>query len=273
MEFVKFNDGHQMPILGYGTYQTPPTVTAENVEKALAVGYRSIDTAQNYRNEAGVGQAVQSSNIDRDKLFITSKAQTDGYEVTKSGIDESLQRFGGDYFDLMIIHWPQPNSLETYRALEDAQKEGKIKSIGVSNFNSKQLDNLIANSIVKPVIDQIETHVFWQQKKMHEYLTKHDIVHESWGPLGENLGGQMMNLPEVKTIAKKYNVSPAQVLLRFLSQEKIVIIPKSTNIDHIKSNFDIFGFKLTADELESLEALDRKEAINGWPSAMRESAY
>ncbi|WP_334330108.1 aldo/keto reductase [Companilactobacillus sp. HBUAS59699] len=273
MEYVTFNDGNKMPILGYGTFQTPPLETEENVLKAIDIGYRSIDTAQVYGTESGVGSAITKSGIDRSDFFVTSKTQTQGYEDTKKGIDDSLKRFGQDYFDLMIIHWPTSESLETYRALEEAVKAGKIKSIGLSNFNSKQVDEVIRNSSIKPVIDQIETHLYWQQQKMSAYLKANNIVHESWAPLGENYGGEMMKQPDIQNLAKKYNVSPAQILLRFLTQQGIVTIPKSLNIDHIKSNFDIFGFKMTDEEIKSLQKFDTHKSIKDWPVSMRENAY
>ena len=273
MEYVTFNNGVKMPVLGYGTYQTPPAVTAVNVKKALNAGFRSIDTAQAYGNEAGVGQAIKDAGIARDQLFITSKAKADGYEETKQGIDASLQRFGGDYFDLMILHWPMPQSHESYRALEDAHKAGKIRTIGVSNFNAQQLDDLMADSTVKPVIDQIETHLYWQQQRMHAYLTRQGIIHESWAPLAETKGRELMNLPEIQTLAAKYGVSGAQVLIRFLTQQQIVAIPMSLNAAHIASNFDTFGFKLTDDEMADLRQFDQHHGINGWPTTMHEDQY
>ncbi|MFC6322635.1 aldo/keto reductase [Companilactobacillus baiquanensis] len=273
MEHVIFNNGVKMPVLGYGTFQTPPAVTEENVAKAIKIGYRSIDTAQVYGTERGVGSAIKNSKISRDQFFVTTKTQTDGYDETIKGLDDSLNRFGSDYFDLVIIHWPTNNSLETYRALEDAYQAGKVRAIGLSNFNSKQIDKLLANSHVKPVIDQIETHLFWQQEKMHPYLMDHDIVHESWAPLGENFGSEMMKLPEVRDLAGKYQVSSAQILLRWLTQQKIVTIPKSTNFDHIKSNFESLNFDLTTEEINSLRKFDRHHSIKDWPESMREDSY
>jgi len=178
MEFVTLNNGVKMPVLGYGTFQTPPEQTTANVTEALKVGYRSIDTAQVYGTEQGVGEAIKRSGLNRDEVFITSKTQTDGYSETIQGIDASLKRLDSDYFDLMIIHWPTANSLETYRALIDALKAGKTRAIGVSNFNSKQLDKLIENVNIVPALDQIETHLYWQQAKMRPYLQDYNIVLE-----------------------------------------------------------------------------------------------
>lgn len=273
MEFVTLNNGVKMPILGYGTFQTPPKATAENVEMALNAGYRSIDTAQVYGNEAGVGQALKQSRLARDQVFITSKTSTDGYAKTKQGIDMSLKRLGSDHFDLLIIHWPTPNSLDSYHALEDALAAGKTRAIGVSNFNAKELELLINNSHIVPAVDQIETHLYWQQTKMRAYLQQHNIVHEAWAPLAESLGAEMMQLPEVEALSSKYGVSPAQILLRFLTQQQIVAIPKSLNPEHMASNFDIFGFNLTSEEVDSLTKFDRHRSIKDWPINMRENAY
>lgn len=273
MEYVTLNNGVEMPILGYGTFQTPPKVTEENVATALETGYRSIDTAQVYKTEAGVGAAIKNSSLMREDVFVTSKTQTKGYQETLEGIDQSLERFGHDYIDLMLIHWPNSASLETYRALEDALKAGKLRAIGLSNFNAAQIDTVLANSTVVPAIDQIETHLYWQQQKMHPYLAAHNIVHEAWAPLGEKFGGEMMQLPEIQALATKYNVSPAQILLRFLTQQGIVTIPKSLNASHVASNFDSFGFKMTDEEIASLEKFDRHKSIKDWPQSMREENY
>jgi len=273
MEHVTFNNGVRMPVLGYGTFQTPPEMAEEAVTKAINIGYRSIDTAQVYGTEPGVGAAIANSQLGRDKFFVTTKTQTDGYAATKQGLEDSLQRLGSDYVDLVIIHWPTANSLDTYRALEDAYKDGKIRAIGLSNFNSAQIDQLMANTHIKPVIDQIETHLFWQQAKMHPYLLQNDIVHEAWAPLGESFGREMMGLPTVTALADKYHVSPAQILLRWLTQQGIVTIPKSTNIDHIKSNFDSTNFNLASAEIDSLRQFDRHHSIKDWPQSMREDSY
>jgi len=273
MENITFNNGVTMPVLGYGTFQTPPAITEENVAKAIQIGYRSIDTAQVYGTEAGVGAAIAHSDLARDQFFVTTKTQTDGYAAPVQGLDASLQRFGHDYFDLVIIHWPTANSLGTYHALEEAYQAGKVRAIGLSNFNSAQIDHLLANTQVKPVIDQIETHLFWQQAKMHPYLLDHDIVHESWAPLGENFGREMMILPAVTALAEKYHVAPAQVLLRWLTQQGIVTIPKSTNLAHIQSNFDATTFTLTQAEIDSLRQFDRHHSIKDWPQSMREDVY
>lgn len=273
METITLNNQVNMPILGYGTFQTPLDVTAQNVEKAINAGYRSIDTAQIYGNEAGVGTAITNTSVPRSDLFITTKTQTDGYNRTLQGIDNSLSQLKTDYVDLLLIHWPTTNSLETYRALETALKAGKARAIGLSNFNPNQIDLVLQNSTVKPAIDQIETHLYWQQSKLRPYLAAHQIVHESWAPFGEQYAAEMMSLPVVTALADKYAVTSAQVLLRALTQQKIVVIPKSTNDQHLRENIDSFGFTLTAAELASLAPLDKHQSIKDWPTSMRESNY
>ncbi len=183
MEYIEFNNGIKMPLLGFGTYRIAPYATQQAVSKAIKIGYQSIDTAQLYGNEAGVGKAINESSYSRDHFFITSKVKTSGYRATRQSIDLSLQRAGLDYFDLMLIHWPMGKDLDTYRALEEAYQAGKLRSIGVSNFNHQQINELLANFATTPVVDQIETSVYLQQQKMHRYLEEHYIIHESWSPL------------------------------------------------------------------------------------------
>lgn len=267
VDIFKLNNNVEIPAVGFGTYMMAPAITEENVTLALQSGYRLIDTAQNYGNEREVGAAVNKSGISRDKIFVTSKTQTTGYNSTKRGIDQSLSEASLDYFDLMIIHWPNSASLDTYRALEDAYKEGKLRAIGLSNFNHLEVNEILKHATVKPVLDQIETHLYNQQKKMHKYLTDHNILHESWSPLGEGSSDMLIN-PVVKEISQAHNVSTAQVLLRFLNQENILVIPKSTNLQHIKSNIDIFDFELTNTEIKQLQNLDQGRSMSGWPASM-----
>ena len=243
MKTVKLNNGLEMPMIGFGTYQITPNTTLLNVAKALRLGYRMIDTAQYYGNEEGVGEAIKESGLDRGQPFVTTKVQTSGYEETKKGLDGSLLDFNQDYFDFVLIHWPMGNDLETYRALEDAYQEGKICAIGLSNFNELQVQEIIDHSSIKPVVDQIETHILWQQQRMHDYLTANNIVHESYAPLGEGNPG-FLDIPILKEIGDKYQKTPAQVTLRYLIQCGIVVIPKSLNTKHMEENIDIFDFEL-----------------------------
>lgn len=272
MKTVKLNNGLEMPMIGFGTYQITPNTTLLNVAKALRLGYRMIDTAQYYGNEEGVGEAIKESGLDREQLFVTTKVQTSGYEETKKGLDGSLLDFNQDYFDLVLIHWPMGNDLETYRALEDAYQEGKIRAIGLSNFNELQVQEIIDHSSIKPVVDQIETHILWQQQRMHDYLTANNIVHESYAPLGEGNPG-FLDIPILKEIGDKYQKTPAQVTLRYLIQCGIVIIPKSLNTKHIEENIDIFDFELNGEEMAKLRDLDAKKSIDSWPATMQENNY
>lgn len=272
METVELNNGVVMPMLGYGTYQLDPRLTRDNVLQALRTGYRLIDTAQYYGNEAEVGEALRESGLSRNQVFVTTKVQTSGYDETKAGLDESLRRFNNDYFDLVIIHWPTGNDLETYRALEDAYYDGKVRAICLSNFNAAQVQQIIDGSNVVPMIDQIETHLRWQQKRMHTYLTSRGIIHESYAPLGEGQSG-FLDIPELVTIAKKYHKTPAQVTLRFLMQEGIVVIPKTLNRQHMADNLAAANFKLYNGDIRVLEGLDEQYSIDGWPEAMQEENY
>lgn len=269
MEYLTMNSGRQVPVLGFGTYEIPPQATEAAVLSALKAGYRSIDTAQYYNNEAGVGAAVRKSGLSRSAVFITTKASTTGYEATMRGIDQSLQAAGLDYFDLMIIHWPMGDSLGTYRALETAMRAGKLKQIGLSNFNIRQTKEILTNFATIPAVDQIETHLFLQQGKMHRFLTTNHIIHEAWSPLIE--GPRVLSQqPVIQALSHKYDKTPVQIVLRFLTQNQIMTIPRSVNPVHIQQNFDIFDFKLTNDELTQIMQLDRRQSAVGWPSAMAE---
>ena len=272
MDYFELNNGVKVPALGFGTYQMPAYITEQNVAKAIELGYRSIDTAQNYGNEAEVGAAVNNSDVPRDQLFITSKTQTSGYKSTLRGINDSLQSAKLDYFDLMIIHWPTVDNLGTYKALEDAYKAGKLRAIGVSNFNSSKVQNLIDHAEIKPMVDQIETHVYWQEDKMHNFLTKNNILHESWAPLGEGMSS-VLNEPTLTEIAFNHQKSTAQVILRFLTQQHIMVIPKSTNPEHIAENLDVFDFELSDEEIAKIKILDQGHSDINWPSSMGQESY
>lgn len=272
MKEVKLNNGIIMPAVGYGTYQTAPAETTKNVLLALQTGYRLIDTAQYYGNEAEVGEALTESGLARDQVFVTTKVQTSGYAATKAGLDESLRRFNHDYFDLVIIHWPTGNDDETYRALEDAYQDGKVRAIGLSNFNASQVQAIIDGATVAPAIDQIETHLLWQQKRMHAYLTSRGMVHESYAPLGENQPG-FLDQPVLQKVAARYHRTPAQVTLRFLNQEGIVVIPKTLDPQHMADNLAIFDFTLAPADVRLLESLDKRQAIVGWPATIQEDQY
>ncbi len=265
MEYITLSNGLKMPKLGYGTYLSN---TVENVQTALKTGYRLIDTAQWYENESEVGKAIRLSGIPRSEIFITSKTCTEDYKNTLKGIDESLKRLQTNYIDLMIIHWPMGDPIEIYKALETAYKQGKLKAIGLSNFNSAQCTEIMRNCEIKPMINQIETHIYMQEKKIHKFLTSNNIVHESYSPFAVGKLNTFKD-KQVKIIADKYKKTTAQVMLRFLVQENIVVIPKSSKDERIKENFNIFDFKLTDEEINIMRKLDRRQSSNGWPSSMK----
>ena len=264
MEYILLNNNVKMPILGFGTYQTNSELDVLN---ALKIGYRLIDTAQWYNNEKEVGNAIKKSNIPRKEIFITSKTITNGYNETLEGINKSLEKLQTDYIDLMIIHWPQGNDIETYKALEKCYKEGKLKAIGLSNFNEQECLEIINNCEIIPAVNQIETHIYWQQKRMHKFLKKYGIHHESYSPFGEGFNN-IFNDETITNISQKYNKTNAQIMLRFLIEENIIVIPKSSKTERMNENIDIFNFKLTKEEIEKIRKLDIKKSCSNWPSSM-----
>jgi diketogulonate reductase-like aldo/keto reductase len=261
MEFITLNNGVKMPKLGYGVYQTPPEDTERCVLDAIEVGYRSIDTAQAYGNEEGVGNAIAKCGIPREELFITTKVwiTNAGYEKAKASIEESLKNLQTDYIDLMLIHQPFSDYYGTYRAMEEACKEGKIRAIGVSNFYPDRLIDLCSFAEVIPAVNQVETHVFQQQKKAHEIMSKYGVQHESWGPFAEGRKDFFTN-PIVTEIGKKYAKSAAQTALRYLMQSDVVVIPKSVHKERMIQNLDVFDFVLSKEDMEKIAALDESNS-------------
>lgn len=262
MEYVTLNNGIKMPKLGYGVYQVDPSEAERCVLDAISVGYRSIDTAQAYANEEGVGNAVVKCGIPRDELFITTKVwiSNAGYDKAKASIEESLRKLQTDYIDLMLIHQPFGDYYGTYRAMEEAYKAGKIKAIGVSNFYPDRFIDIQHFAEIKPAVNQVETHVFQQQKNAKEYLKKYGAQIESWGPFAEGKNDYFNN-PVLKEIGAKHGKSAAQVALRFLLQSDVIVIPKSTHKERMEENFNVFDFTLTADEMVAIEALDGGESL------------
>lgn len=262
MEYVTLNNGVKMPILGYGVYQVSNAECERCVLDAVSVGYRSIDTAQAYGNEEAVGNAVKKCGIPRNELFITTKVwiSNGGYENSKKSLQESLKKLQSDYIDLVLIHQPFNDYYGTYRAMEEAYKEGRLRAIGVSNFYPDRLVDLCQFVDVKPAINQVETHVFQQQKKAHEYMEKYGVQHESWGPFAEGRKDFFTN-SVLAEIGKKYGKSTAQVALRFLIQSNVVVIPKSTHKDRMEQNFDVFDFTLTSEDMSAIQKLDEGESL------------
>lgn len=262
MEYVTLNNGIKMPQLGYGVYQVDAAETERCVLDAISVGYRSIDTAQAYGNEEGVGNAMEKCGVSRSELFITTKVwiSNAGYEKAKASIEDSLKKLKTDYIDLLLIHQPFNDYYGSYRAMEEAYKAGYVRAIGVSNFYPDRLIDLCQFVEVKPAINQVETHVFQQQTKAHEIMKKYDVQHESWGPFAEGRKDFFSN-PVLNEIGKKYKKSAAQVALRFLIQSDVVVIPKSTHKERMIQNFDVFGFALSAEDMAAIKALDEGESL------------
>ena len=262
MEYVTLNNGVKMPVLGYGVYQTPPEETERCVLDAIRIGYRSIDTAQAYGNEEGVGNALAKCGLPREEFFITTKVwiSNAGYEKAKASIEESLKKLQVSYIDLLLIHQPFGDYYGTYRAMEEAYKEGKVRAIGVSNFYPDRYIDIHHFAEIKPAVNQVETHVFQQQKLAKEYLKKNGTPIESWGPFAEGKNDYFNN-PVLKEIGASHGKSAAQVALRFLIQSGVVVIPKSTHKERMEENFNVFDFELTADEMAKVEALDGGESL------------
>ncbi|WP_330502184.1 aldo/keto reductase [Peribacillus frigoritolerans] len=268
-ETITLHNGVKMPQLGFGVFKVKNgNETVESVKKAVEVGYRAIDTAAIYENEEGVGQAIRECGVPREELFITSKVWNteQGYDTTLKAFEDSLNRLGLEYLDLYLIHWPGKDKyLETWRALEKLYKDGKVKSIGVSNFHIHHLENLLANSEVKPVVNQIELHPLLTQVEIRDYCAKHEIKIESWSPLGR---GNLLEEPTINHIAKKHGKSPAQVLIRWHLQHDLVVIPKSITPSRIKENAQLFDFSLSLNEMNQIDALNKNERFGSNPDEL-----
>lgn len=262
MEFTTLNNGIKMPMLGYGVYQVTNDECERCVRDALDVGYRSIDTAQAYGNEEAVGRGIKNSGVKRDDIFLTTKVwvSNGGYENAKKSIEESLKKLDTEYIDLLLIHQPFNDYYGTWRAMEEAYKVGYLRAIGVSNFYPDRLVDLCRFVEVTPAVNQVETHVFQQQKKAHEYMEKYGVQHESWGPFAEGRKDFFTN-PVLTEIGAKYGKSAAQAALRFLIQSNVVVIPKSTHKDRMAQNIDVFDFKLSDADMEAIRSLDEGESL------------
>lgn len=262
MDYVTLNNGVRMPKLGYGVYQVTPEECERCVSDALSVGYRSIDTAQAYFNEEGVGRAMKKSGIARGELFLTTKVwiSNAGERRAEASIDASLKKLGTDYIDLLLIHQPFGDYYGTYRAMEKAYRAGKVRAIGVSNFYPDRLIDLCNFVEVKPAVNQVETHVFCQQKAAREVMKRHGVQIESWGPFAEGKNGLFTN-PVLTEIAAAHERSVAQIALRFLLQSDVVVIPKSVKKERMAQNFDVFSFELTQDEMARISALDSGNSL------------
>lgn len=263
MEYVTLNNGVKMPILGFGVYQVTDLKECERVVgDALKTGYRLIDTAQAYFNEEAVGNAIKNSGIDRKDIFLVTKVwiSNAGYEKAKKSIEESLKKLQTDYVDLLLIHQPFNDYYGTYRAMEEAYKEGKASAIGVSNFYPDRFIDISHFVQIQPAVNQVETHVFQQQKTAHEIMKKYNTQIMSWGPFAEGKNNFFHN-ETLKNIGARYGKSVAQVALRFLVQEGVVVIPKSVHKERMEENFNIFDFSLSADDMDAIRALDTGKSL------------
>ncbi|MCB0976624.1 MAG: aldo/keto reductase [Acidimicrobiales bacterium] len=254
---VTLNNGVQMPILGFGVYQVPPEDTEEAVSAALAVGYRQIDTAAGYGNEEGVGRAVRASGLDRSDVFVTTKLwiQRPGEDRARAALEASLERLGFDYVDLYLIHQPFGDYYSFWRAMEQASREGLVRAIGVANFHSDRLLDLIDHNEITPAVNQIELHPFFQRPEDRELMRQHGVQAQSWGGFAEGRNGLFTN-PVLTEIGSSHGKSAAQVVLRWLVQSDIVTIPKSVRRERMEENFDVFDFVLSDDEIARITALD-----------------
>ena len=267
MEYVTLNNGVQMPMVGFGVFEIPAEPTAQCVFDALKTGYRLIDTAQAYYNEKEVGDGIQRAmrelGIRRADIFITTKVWVTefGYEKTKASVEESLRKLQTDYLDLVLIHQCLSDYYGAYRALEELYDKGKIKAIGISNFSAERMADIATFNRIVPAVNQVETHLFWQQYDLHEWMQKYGIQHEAWGPLAQHRLKEILENPIVKQIADAHGKTPAQVALRQHIQRGIVVIPKSVHIERMKQNLDIFDFALTAEEMEQLQTLDENKSM------------
>ncbi|SEI94081.1 Aldo/keto reductase [Kandleria vitulina] len=263
MEYVKLNNGVEMPILNFGVYQIPGAETKEAVLNAIKVGYRGIDTAQSYFNEKEVGDAIKECGLPREELFITTKVWIDnyGYDKCKKSIEESLEKLQTDYIDLVLLHQPFSDYYGAYRALEDLYEEGKIKAIGVSNFYADRLaDICLFERKVIPAVNQIETNPINARYKDQEVAEKYGTHIMAWAPFGEGKNNMFTN-PTLVSIENKYNKSAAQVILRWLIQRGVIIACKSTHLERIKQNFEVFDFELTNEDMETIKGLDTGDSL------------
>jgi len=257
MREVRLNNGIMMPAIGFGVYQITKSETQRAVSDALEVGYRSIDTAASYFNEEEVGLAIRSSGIKREEIFVTSKLWVQDYEYEDAlrAFDRSLKLLGLDYIDLYLLHKPYGNYYAAWRALEKLYKEGLIRAIGVTSFCNERLQDLFLHNEIKPALNQLETHPFFQQKTANEFLHKEGIVHEAWAPFAEGQN-DIFHHPVLSAIAQKHGKTVSNVVLRWLNQRNVVVIPKSVRKDRMIENFNSFDFTLSEDEMQAIAKLD-----------------
>jgi 2,5-diketo-D-gluconate reductase A len=261
MQYVTLSNGVKMPQLGYGVYQVTKAECERCVLDALKVGYRHIDTAQSYFNEEEVGNAIKKSGIPREEIFLTTKVWIEhyGYEECKKSVLESMKKLQTDYIDLVLLHQPFADYYGAWRALEDLYDEGKLKAIGISNFYADRVVDICSFNRIKPMVNQVETHPFNQQVEAQKIMQKYGVQIEAWAPFGEGRGDMFTN-PTIAAIGKKYNKSVAQVILRWGLQRGIVVIPKSTHIERMEENLNVFDFTLSDEDMSIMASLDQKQS-------------
>ncbi|MBN9363924.1 MULTISPECIES: aldo/keto reductase [unclassified Devosia] len=262
---IKLRDGNSIPQLGLGVWQVDPEITARVVSDAIEVGYRSIDTAEGYQNEEGVGEAIRRAGVPRHELFITSKLRNGGHarDLALKSFDATMKALGLEQLDMFLIHWPVPSQdkyVEAWKTLVELKTQGRIRSIGVSNFNLDHLERIIGETGETPVVNQIELHPRFQQRDKRAFHKQHDIFIESWSPLGS---GRMLDDATVGAIARKHGKSIAQVIIRWHLQGGLIVIPKTTHRERMAENFDVLGFELDADDLNKIDGLDQRDGRVG----------
>ena len=269
MEFVTLNSGYKMPRLGFGTWTLDDDKAEACVYHALKVGYRLIDTARYYGKEVGVGKgirrAIQDGIATREEIFVTSKIMPGNYNAPDAAIDASIRALNIGYVDLMLIHWPVGNPTVMWHTLEELYHQGVFKAIGVSNFYPNTFPKIVDDAEVMPVVNQCECHVLFQQRKMLEYMKPYGTVLEAWSPLAEGRSG-IVRSPVLRRIGEKYGKSSAQIALKFLIQNGIIIIPKTTHKERMQENISLFDFTLSDDDIREIRLLDTGRNVTGWPS-------
>ena len=267
MDDLILNNGLKMPLVGFGTFMLSGEACINAVAAAIERGYRMIDTAEAYGNEREVGEGLRQSGIDRRELFLVTKVNFKSYEHAEETVMQSLGNLQTDYIDLLLLHWLFANYYAAWRTLEKLYAAGKVRAIGVSNFEPDQLLDLIAYNKIVPAVNQIETNLYCQRGAELGWMDKKQVAHMAYAPLGQGSRNEMYQEPAVLALSEKYGKTPAQILLRFLIQKGIAVIPRSTDPAHIQENFALFDFTLSADEMARLSMLDRKEPLIGRPEA------
>lgn len=263
MEYVTLNNGVKMPIVGFGVFMLQGKECENAVTEAIQSGYRLIDTAQAYYNEEAVGNAIAKSGVARKELFITTKVwlTEHDYDKARASVLESMRKLQTDYLDLVLIHQALGNYYAAYHAQEDLYKEGKLRAIGISNFSAERMADITEFTEVKPAVNQVETHPYFQQEFLHSWIQRLGIQHEAWGPLGECRLIQLLRTPLLIEIAKRHNKTVAQVMLRWNVQRGIVVIPKTSHVERMKENIDIFDFQLSDEEMKAITTLDEDRSL------------